>query len=252
MDAQFTGNGADLPVLDVKIAANLRADFRTDHEMAHLRRGMRGNGSMKRPARPQIRQRSHNAGCFCCRDCGAGGLLYRIGLLHNRMMPGKRSKGNLDPSRAVALGAGGTGTLAGDRDDRAVLRDFCWCRWLADRRCWRRACWRHRSAAVAVAAITVRANEENRLAALTKAKPLPQNRFAVNHRHASSQAGTGQRQWSRGRLEPALFGLPVDGCRTRNPAALTAGFHLLPALRQDTSFQPSLWMIGQMIAPSAR
>ena len=50
-------------------------------------------------------------------------------------------------------------------------------------------------AAVAVASITVRADEENRLAGLAKANPLPQNRFAMNHRHASSQAeldnGTG-------------------------------------------------------------
>jgi hypothetical protein len=45
------------------------------------------------------------------------------------------------------------------------------------------------STAVAVPAVTVRADEENHLAALTKAKPLPQNRFAVNHRHASSQTG---------------------------------------------------------------
>jgi len=44
-------------------------------------------------------------------------------------------------------------------------------------------------AAVAVSAVTVRADEENRLALLTKANPLPQNRFAMNHRHASSQAG---------------------------------------------------------------
>ena len=44
-------------------------------------------------------------------------------------------------------------------------------------------------AAIAVSAIAVRADEENRLAALTKANLLPQNRFAVNHRHASSQAG---------------------------------------------------------------
>jgi hypothetical protein len=44
-------------------------------------------------------------------------------------------------------------------------------------------------AAVAMSAVTVRADEENRVAALTKANPLPQNRFAVNHRHASSQAG---------------------------------------------------------------
>ena len=43
--------------------------------------------------------------------------------------------------------------------------------------------------AVAVSAITVRADEEDRLAPLTKANPLPQNRFAMNHRHASSQAG---------------------------------------------------------------
>jgi hypothetical protein len=50
-------------------------------------------------------------------------------------------------------------------------------------------------AAVAMPAVTVSADEENRLAALTKAELLPQNRFAVNHRHASSQAeldnGTG-------------------------------------------------------------
>jgi hypothetical protein len=49
---------------------------------------------------------------------------------HNRMMPGKRSKGNPDPSRAVALDAGGTGTPAGDRGDRAVPRGslggVCW------------------------------------------------------------------------------------------------------------------------------
>jgi hypothetical protein len=43
-------------------------------------------------------------------------------------------------------------------------------------------------AAVAVSAIAVRADEKNRVAALTKANPLPQNRFAMNHRHASSQA----------------------------------------------------------------
>jgi hypothetical protein len=44
-------------------------------------------------------------------------------------------------------------------------------------------------AAVAVSAVAVRADEENRVAALSKANPLPQNRFAMNHRHASSQAG---------------------------------------------------------------
>lgn len=31
MDPQFTGNGADFPMLSVKISSNLRAGFRTDH-----------------------------------------------------------------------------------------------------------------------------------------------------------------------------------------------------------------------------
>ena len=33
VDAQFTGDGADFPVFGVKVAADLRADFRTDHAM---------------------------------------------------------------------------------------------------------------------------------------------------------------------------------------------------------------------------
>jgi hypothetical protein len=44
-------------------------------------------------------------------------------------------------------------------------------------------------AAVAVSAVAVRADEENRVAVWTLANSLPQNRFAMNHRHASSQAG---------------------------------------------------------------
>ncbi len=44
-------------------------------------------------------------------------------------------------------------------------------------------------AAVAVSAVAVRADEENRVAALAKANSLPQNRFAMHHRHASLQAG---------------------------------------------------------------
>jgi hypothetical protein len=45
-------------MLGIKVASNLRADFVGDHEGSHLRRGMRGNGSMKRPMRPQMQQRS--------------------------------------------------------------------------------------------------------------------------------------------------------------------------------------------------
>jgi len=60
---------------------------------------------------------------------------------------------------------------------------------LARRRCPAAGLLAALIAAVAVSAIAVRADEENRVAALTKANPLPQNRFAMNHRHASSQAG---------------------------------------------------------------
>jgi len=108
-------------------------------------------------------------------------------------------------------------------------------------------------AAVAVSAIAVRADEENRMAALTQANPLSQNRFAMNHRHASSQAGLDNGTGLVAGLKPALFGFT---CRMvaehGNPAALTAGFPLFLALRQDTSLQRSLWMIGRMIAPAAR
>ena len=44
-------------------------------------------------------------------------------------------------------------------------------------------------AAIAVSAITVRADEKRRLALWPKANPLPQNCFLVDLRHASSQAG---------------------------------------------------------------
>jgi hypothetical protein len=49
---------------------------------------------------------------------------------HNRMMPGKQAKGNLDPSPAIAPDGGGTYIAAGDRDDRAAPRGSvgaaCW------------------------------------------------------------------------------------------------------------------------------
>jgi hypothetical protein len=42
--------------------------------------------------------------------------------------------------------------------------------------------------AIAVSPITVRADKENRVTLVTQAKSLPENRFAMNRRHASSQA----------------------------------------------------------------
>jgi hypothetical protein len=157
---------------------------------------------------------------------------------HHRMIPGKRSKRNLDPSRAVAFDAVGTGTPAGDRDDRAVLQGSVGV-----------ACWQT-AAAGGEFGCDIRCCGSGVLdrSACRGRKPLGSldhgRIFAEESLHREPQpcviaGGTGQRQWSRVRLEPALFGLPLDGCRTRNPAALTAGFHLFPAWRQDTSPQHS-------------
>ena len=92
-------------------------------------------------------------------------------------------------------------------------------------------------AAIAMSAVTVSADVENRLAALTKAKPLPQNRFAVNHRHASSQAeldnGSGL---VAGWNQLCLVYLSMVAEHGTLPL-VTAGFHLFLALRQDTSFR---------------
>jgi hypothetical protein len=91
--------------------------------------------------------------------------------------------------------------------------------------------------AVAMAAVTVRADEENRLAALTKAKPLPQNRFAVNHRHASSQAGdwtTAVVSWQV-RTSSVWFTCRMVAEHGTLPLE-RQGSSLFPALRQDTSF----------------
>ncbi len=43
--AQFAGDGADFPMLGVKVAANLSTRFWTNHRFCHRDRGMRGNGS---------------------------------------------------------------------------------------------------------------------------------------------------------------------------------------------------------------
>ena len=84
-------------------------------------------------------------------------------------------------------------------------------------------------AAIAMAAVAEGADEKHRATLFVHANSLPENPFVVNRRHAFSQAGGRQRQRLRGRLEPAEFGRPHEGRRTRNPAALTAGFLHFPA-----------------------
>src|SRR5579859_468211 len=64
MHAQFTGDGADLPMLGIKIVTNLNTRFETDHEKNSLRFGMGGKGVTKRPIRPQTWQHSHTPDRF--------------------------------------------------------------------------------------------------------------------------------------------------------------------------------------------
>ena len=61
-------------------------------------------------------------------------------------------------------------------------------------------------AAIAMAAIAVRANEKHHETLFAQADSLPEDRFVVNRRHAPSQAEARQRQRIRDRLEPAQFG----------------------------------------------
>ena len=112
-------------------------------------------------------------------------------------------------------------------------------------------------AAVALSAIAVHADEEHCVTLATEANSLPEYRFAVNRRHASSQAGldngTG---FVAGWNQLSLVYLS-KGRRTRNPAALTAGSHPLPAFDKILRFSRRVddrtddCAFGAMISPTA-
>src|SRR5215471_8298927 len=63
VNAQLAGDGADLPMLGVKVTANLDVGFRIDHLVFSLDRGIRGKGSTKWPLRPQRIQHNNRMGC---------------------------------------------------------------------------------------------------------------------------------------------------------------------------------------------
>src|SRR5450759_3652867 len=66
-------------------------------------------------------------------------------------------------------------------------------------------------AAIAMAAVAVRAEEKHRATLFAHANSLPENRFAVNRHHAFSQAGGRQRQRPHGREEPDEEGTTNEG-----------------------------------------
>jgi hypothetical protein len=89
------------------------------------------------------------------------------------------------------------------------------------------------SAAIAMSAIAVGADEKHGVALLTETDSLKKNRFAVSLRHASSQAGPRQRHTFRGRLEPALFGLATKAAELEALPLPTAGLlRFTPLLTQ--------------------
>src|ERR1700730_3652765 len=78
-------------------------------------------------------------------------------------------------------------------------------------------------AAIAMSAIAMRAEEENRVASLTHAKTTPENRFAMHRPHASSQAVLDNGSGFVAGWNQLCLVLPDEGCRTRIPVARTAG-----------------------------
>jgi hypothetical protein len=134
--------------------------------------------------------------------------------IHNRMMPGKRSKGNLDPSLAIVFDEGGSGTPADDHDDRAALGALLVAA-VGAPPLLAAGLLAALFAAVAMSAIAVSADKEDRVAALTKANPLPQNRFAMN-RHASSRDWTTAVVSWQVRTSSVWFTCRMV-CRTREP-----------------------------------
>jgi hypothetical protein len=139
------------------------------------------------------------------------------------MMPGKGSKGNLDPSRSLRSLVGGSARdkhVAG-RDDRVVPRDSAGAgNWLvaADRA----GLAGGRPGCNSVARDHSGSRERisrgmccrSKLAAGEPLRRAPPCLFAG-----------GARQWRqlRGNLEPALFGAPNQGSPCRNPAASNDG-----------------------------
>jgi hypothetical protein len=83
---------------------------------------------------------------------------------------------------------------------------------------------------------------------------LPENRFAMNRRHASSQAGLDNGSGFVAGWNQLCLVLPVEWLPNSEPCRSNGR---VPSLRFPPSMtryfvQPAVLMIGQMIAPSAR
>jgi hypothetical protein len=107
-------------------------------------------------------------------------------------------------------------------------------------------------AAIALPAIAMRADEEHCVALVTEANTLPEYRFAMNSRHASSQAGLdNDRSFVAGWNQLSLV-LPVEWLPNSEPCRSNGRVPSAPAFDDKILCFASLLMIGRMIAPSAR
>jgi hypothetical protein len=156
-------------------------------------------------------------------------------------MPGQRSKGNPDPSLALAPGAGGI--AAAGRDDRAVLRDSVDV-----------AGWRHAAAGAGLAhgksgcssAVLDHSGSTERTAPGTHCPDKTVAAEPLRHEPPCvSAGGAGQRLGLRGRLEPVWLWWPDEGCHTGTPSLQRRGSFRLPASKLHYTVTDSL-MIGRM------
>jgi hypothetical protein len=87
------------------------------------------------------------------------------------------------------------------------------------------------SAAVALSAITVRADEEYGVTLVTEANSLPEYRFAMNCRHASSQAGLDNGTGFVSGWNQLSLVLPVEWLPNSEPCRSNGRVPSLPAFR---------------------
>jgi hypothetical protein len=165
------------------------------------------------------------------------------------MMPGKGSKGKIDPSRARAAAGNDTGMHAGDRDDPTGLRGFAG-----------GAGWHYAAAdGGPVGDIPRHSSDDHDRSGCTSRIPFGtfDNSAVVEQlRHQPPPCLIRRRDWTTAVVSCQVGTSSVwftcqRVCRTWNPAAAN---DRVPTSRHETQYpvQTGSWMTGRMIAPSAR
>lgn len=164
------------------------------------------------------------------------------------MMPGKRPKGNPDPSRALAFGV--ADTPAAGHNDRAVLRG-----------CSGAGGWHSGADGAGLgrgrrgcnSAVRGHSADRDRTPHDIRCPSKPVAGEPIRHVPPCVPAsGARQRKWLRGTLEPALIGDLTKVAIPEPHRFQRWGSFLLPAFEVKIHLQPASLMIGRMMAPSAQ